>query len=190
MFAIVVLVISLSVYTYNFPYKTRTANILEVIIQFNFLTLLVLNSIPVLQERLFVFHRETTDGICSNNFSSISYLVILLVPVHYLPLLLFIVVAIAHLILYLYRYSYNIVNVLQIAFLPIILLYIIMLFFFLSFNYFVSQENTYNLSGYYHNGQNLIFIIHPVLFCTGAGRRIRRIAVKLQQPLTRLIMES
>ena len=82
-----VILISLSLYTYFFPYKSTAANILDVILQLNLLALLLLDAMPQLTQDWFMFSTDTTEDDCSNTFDSISTIVYFLAPVFYLPLL-------------------------------------------------------------------------------------------------------
>ena len=93
----------MSIYAYNMPYKSKIANIFELVVQLNFLILLLLELTPIVKEDLFVFSGDTSGGVCNNVFSSVSYIVILLAPVYYMPLLLLIIVAIAYLVLHIKR---------------------------------------------------------------------------------------
>ena len=97
------LVVSLSLYTYNFPYKSKVANILEVVLQLNLLILLLLEYTFVLREDLFVFSGDTSVGVCDNDFTNISYIVILLAPIYYMPLVLFFAVATGYLVVHVRR---------------------------------------------------------------------------------------
>ncbi len=102
-YATLVLLISLSLYTYCLPYKSKAVNILEIIVHLVFLVLLLLESTPSLRRQLFVFSGSTVSEGCSRAFSHVSYIVILLTPIYYTPLLLFLVVACGYLVLYIYR---------------------------------------------------------------------------------------
>ena len=75
------------------PYKSKVANIFELVVQLNFLILLVLELTPFVREDLFVFSGSTSGGVCNNIFSNVSYIVILLTPVYYMPLLVLCVMA-------------------------------------------------------------------------------------------------
>ena len=105
MFATLVLVVSLSLHSYHSPYKSRTANLLEVILHLNFLALLLLELTPIVREELFVFSVNTYNTACSNVFSHVSYIVFLLAPIYYAPILLLLIVAITYLVIYIKRYS-------------------------------------------------------------------------------------
>ena len=106
-YALLVLIASLFLYAYNFPYKSKVANILEVVLQLNFLILLLLEYTLVLREDLFVFSGDTSVGVCDNNCTNISYIVILLAPVYYMPLVLFSAVATGYLVLRVKRSVYQ-----------------------------------------------------------------------------------
>ena len=93
MYAILVLVVSISLYAYCMPYKSKTANILEVVVQLNLLILLLLELPSIVRDNLFIFSGDMSDAMCGV-FSNISYIVILLAPIYYIPVLVLIVVAI------------------------------------------------------------------------------------------------
>lgn len=97
-YAIFVLVVSLCLYTYYMPYRSKLANILELAMQLNFLVLLVLEHAPFVREDLFVFSENTDAGYCDNSFSNFSNIVILLAPIYYVPLLVICVVAVVYLV--------------------------------------------------------------------------------------------
>ena len=97
------LVFSTSLYTYNFPYKSKAANILEVMLQLNFLALLLLESMQLVKDELFLFNKDTIDGICNNDFSNISNIVILLIPLYYAPLALFLILAFVFTVIHIQR---------------------------------------------------------------------------------------
>ncbi len=92
------------------PYKSKAANVLEVVVQLNFLILLLLELTTFVQTDLFLFSGDTSDGVCGNAFSSISYIVILLAPVYYAPLLVLIVVVVVYLIIYSKRLECNVLR--------------------------------------------------------------------------------
>ena len=102
-----VLVISIIIYTYVLPYKSKVANILEIAVQLNFLTLLVLEITPIFQDTLFIFpdpseqDLEISSQKCVDSPKNTSLLTWLLLPFYYLPVLGFIVTASIHLILFL-----------------------------------------------------------------------------------------
>lgn len=103
LFVILVLVISLSLYTYNLPYKSKLANVIEVIVQLNFLALLLLDFTPSIRTDLFFFSVNADDGTCSNMFSHVSYIVMLLGPLYYAPVLFFFIVGLVHLMIFIRR---------------------------------------------------------------------------------------
>ena len=88
------------------PYKSKLANILELAMQLNFLVLLVLELTPFVREELFVFSGSTDGGYCDNTFSNLSYIVILLAPIYYVPLLVISVVAVVFLIVQIKRLEF------------------------------------------------------------------------------------
>jgi hypothetical protein len=69
------------------PYKSMVANISELAIQLNFLILLLLELSPFVREDLFVFSGGADGGVCDNIFSNVSFIVFLLAPIYYMPLL-------------------------------------------------------------------------------------------------------
>lgn len=95
--------ISISLYAYNFPYKSKVANIIEIVIQLNFLALLLLEQTPLVRETVFIFSRDTSGDECDSTFSNVSYIVFLLAPIYYAPLLLLVVVAVIYLVIYIKR---------------------------------------------------------------------------------------
>lgn len=102
-YAVFVLVISICLYAYNMPYKSKVANILELVVQLNFLFLLLLELTPFISEDFFVFNGKTSGGDCSNVFSRVSNIVVLLAPIYYAPLLLIIVVPVSYVVVYTQR---------------------------------------------------------------------------------------
>ena len=96
--------------TYGFiqPYKSPLSNILEIVVQANFVLLLVLESTTFLEDAYGVYLSAETDTAVSPNATSaytdgapgVSAFTMILLPFYYAPLLLFIVVATVKLILY------------------------------------------------------------------------------------------
>ena len=88
-----VLVLSIVIYSYVLPYKSKVANTIEIIVQLNFLTLLVLEATPLFQETLYVFSAPTDEELersrvkCVNSPADTSSKTWLLLPFYYLPLL-------------------------------------------------------------------------------------------------------
>lgn len=102
-----VLVVSIITYSYILPYKSKAANAIEIIVQLNFLTLLVLEATPLFQDTLFVFptpSKEESDrsGVeCLDSPMSASHLTWLLLPFYYLPVLGLMAAAVIYGVLYL-----------------------------------------------------------------------------------------
>lgn len=102
-----ILVISIITYTYVLPYKSKVANTIEIAVQLNFLTLLVLEITPIFQDTLFIFPAPSEQDLeissqkCVDSPKNTSLLTWLLLPFYYLPVLGFIVTASVHLILFL-----------------------------------------------------------------------------------------
>jgi len=94
---LLVVLVSLSLHTYFFPYQSTIANILDVMFQTNLLALLLLEAMPQIQQNLFVFPVDTEESGCNNNFSELSSIVYVLGPVYYFPL----VASVTTLLLYL-----------------------------------------------------------------------------------------
>lgn len=88
-----VLVLSIVIYSYVLPYKSNVANIIEIVVQLNFLTLLVLETTPLFQETLYVFSTPTYNESersrveCVNSPTGTSLKTWLLLPFYYLPVL-------------------------------------------------------------------------------------------------------
>lgn len=97
------MIISICLYFYNLPYKKTATNVLEIFLQLNFVTLLLLETMPFVKDELFLFPPQTSVGTCSDTFSEVSYITILLIPVYYTPVCLLIVVSSVYLILYLMK---------------------------------------------------------------------------------------
>ena len=102
-----ILVISIIIYTYVLPYKSKVANTLEIAVQLNFLTLLVLETTPLFQDTLFIFTAPSEQDLernsqeCVDSPKDTSLLTWLLLPFYYLPVLGFTVTASVYIILFL-----------------------------------------------------------------------------------------
>ena len=95
--------IILVVYGISQPYKSQIANILELVVQLNFIVVLVLDSTAFLKDEYSVFAvPETRENATLNLFdgkiTKISTVAKILLPFYYLPLLLFFFTAVAYLI--------------------------------------------------------------------------------------------
>lgn len=96
--------------TYGFiqPYKSQLSNILEIVVQANFVLLLALESTTFLEDDYGVYLSTEMDTDVSPNATNaytdvapgVSVFTTILLPFYYAPLLLFIVVATMKLILY------------------------------------------------------------------------------------------
>ena len=105
-----ILVISLIIYGYVLPYKSKVANGVEIVTQLNFLTLLVLEATPLFRETLFIFPAPTgkvidiemkSDGQCETSPVTTSSLSWLLLPFYYVPLLALVAMVIGYGVFYL-----------------------------------------------------------------------------------------
>ena len=106
-----ILVISLIVYGYVLPYKSRVANGVEIATQLNFLTLLILEATPLFRETLFFFPAPTgkagdaemksSSHECDDSPATTSSLSWLLLPFYYVPLVVFVALVIVYGVLYL-----------------------------------------------------------------------------------------
>ena len=95
---LLVLCIILVVYGYIQPYKSLTANIVEIVIQMIFILLLALESTSFLRDAYNIFppsEVQTVNGtdVCKDDLSGVSLLTAILLPFYYLPLLLLIILA-------------------------------------------------------------------------------------------------
>ena len=108
-YGMLVLTIFIIVYAYVLPHKSKVANILEIAVQLNFLTLLVLETTPLFQDTLFIFpapseqdslslERGSQLQKCVDSPQDTSLLTWLLLPFYYLPVLGFIMTASIYLI--------------------------------------------------------------------------------------------
>ena len=90
---ILVLSIILAVYGYAQPYKSRTANLLEIVTLTNFILLLLLREAPDVIDTHFRFpgadHDIHTHGDCMHMPDGISYISWILFPFYYIPVILF-----------------------------------------------------------------------------------------------------
>ena len=98
-YVILVLVVIIAVYGYVQPYKSRVANVLELVVQVNFLIFMLLEATTFVRESLFKF----SVHVSSNNATpqGISFLSWLLLPFYYFPLVLLIVIGCGHILFYL-----------------------------------------------------------------------------------------
>ena len=101
--------IMLTIYALVLPYKSQTANLLELLVQINFIILLLLPSTQLIRETLFSFTPPSmnssadtafTNETCTDGLSSIAPITWLLFPFYYLPLLGGVVVAGVYLVLF------------------------------------------------------------------------------------------
>ena len=109
-----VLAIIMTVYGFVQPYKSQTANLLEMGVQVNFLLLLLIEATSNIHELYFTFppllqSNTTSEPECVDTQTGIAPMTWILMPFYYLPLLVFAVVACVYLALYI-RYIHNEVN--------------------------------------------------------------------------------
>ena len=114
MIPLFVICIMLVVYGLIQPYKSKSANVLELVIQINFIILLAVgsntfikdtyNTFPVPQMPTRAYQPNTTEAVCEDTHSNhgISDISKILLPLYYFPLLLLMVTAVGKLILYVY----------------------------------------------------------------------------------------
>ena len=101
-----VLAIIITVYEFVQLYKSRTANILEIGVQVNFLLLLLIEATSGIHELYFTFppllqSNTTSEPECVDTLTGIAPITWILMPLYYLPLLVLTVVACVYLALYL-----------------------------------------------------------------------------------------
>ena len=92
-------------YGYIQPYKSLTANIVEIVIQMIFILLLALESTSFLRDAYNIFppsEVQIVNGtdVCKDDLSGVSLLTAILLPFYYLPLLLLIMLAASKFILF------------------------------------------------------------------------------------------
>ena len=107
---LLVMCIMLVVYGLIQPYKSQTANVMEMVVQTNFIFLLALEStsflkdtfdvLPSLQMQADISLNGTAVAQCSDKLTGISHLSTILLPFYYFPVFLFIVTAVAKFIQY------------------------------------------------------------------------------------------
>ena len=104
-----VLAIIITVYGFVQPYKSQTANFLEIGVQVNFLVLLLIEATSNIRELYFTFppllqSNMTSEPECVDSPRGIAPITWILMPLYYLPLLVLTVVACVYLVLYI-RYT-------------------------------------------------------------------------------------
>ena len=104
-----VLAIIITVYGFVQPYRSRTANLLEMGVQVNFLVLLLIEATSNISELYFTFppllqSNATSEPECVDSPRGIAPITWILMPLYYLPLLVLTVVACVYLVLYI-RYT-------------------------------------------------------------------------------------
>ena len=98
------LCIALAVYGYIQPYKSLIANIMEIVVQTNFILLLALESNSFLRDTYNTFPPLQNDPVsplksnswvadCRDSFTGVSELTKILLPFLYLPVVLFTAIA-------------------------------------------------------------------------------------------------
>ena len=103
-----VLCIILVVYGYIQPYKSLTANVMEIVIQMNFVLLLALESTSFLKDTYNTFPESEVEagtslnktGVCKDDLTGVSVFTAILLPFYYMPLFLLAILAIVKLILF------------------------------------------------------------------------------------------
>ena len=99
---LLVVCIALATYGYIKPYKSLFANLMEVVVQTNFIILLTLESNGFLRDTYNTFPPLLNDTVnitpnevatCSDSFTGVSRLAIILLPFLYFPVLLFTIIA-------------------------------------------------------------------------------------------------
>ena len=104
-----VLAIIITVYGFVQPYKSLTANLLEIGVQVNFFVLLLIEATSGIRDLYFNFpsllqSNMTSEPECVDSLTGIAPITWILMPFYYLPLLVFAVVACVYLALYLAPY--------------------------------------------------------------------------------------
>ena len=104
-----VLATIITVYGFVQPYKSRTANLLEMGVQVNFLLLLLIEATSNIRDLYFTFppllqSNVTSEPECVDSPTGIAPITWILMPFYYLPLLVFTVVACITFALYI-RYN-------------------------------------------------------------------------------------
>lgn len=97
-YASLVLLVMIALYGFVQPYRSKVANILELVFQTNFFVFILLENTPLIRDNLFTFPVEdpTTTSVDESYESSISNLTWLLTPFYYLPLIVFVLVCAAY----------------------------------------------------------------------------------------------
>ena len=106
-----VLATIITVYGFVQPYKSRTANLLEMGVQVNFLLLLLIEATSNIRDLYFTFppllqSNVTSEPECVDSPTGIAPITWILMPFYYLPLLVFTLVACVTFALYI-RYIYT-----------------------------------------------------------------------------------
>lgn len=96
--------------TYGFiqPYKSQLSNILEMVVQANFVVLLVLESTTSLKDAYGAYQSTAmatavgpnATNVCIDGIPGVSAFTTILLPFYYAPLLLFVLLATVKLVLY------------------------------------------------------------------------------------------
>ena len=99
MIPVLLLAIYTAVYGYVQPYKTRLTNIIETVVDVNFLLLLSLNATSFFRDDYLTFPyaslSQSADDSCSDSVRGIAIVSWILTPFYYLPLLVLCITAMA-----------------------------------------------------------------------------------------------
>ena len=97
----------LAVYGITQPYKSRATNVMEMLIQINFILLLALESSGYLKDTYSVFpipelpaNNNVNITLSASTFNRISSITKILLPFYYLPVFPFIITAVVNLVQY------------------------------------------------------------------------------------------
>ncbi len=86
------LMVIIAVCSYCQPYKQLFVNVLDLLLSCDILVMLMLRNTPYLEEQYQVFEETevdtTMDEVCSERFTEITKMVIILAPFYYIPLVL------------------------------------------------------------------------------------------------------
>ena len=100
---LVILVLAgiLTLFGHAYPYKHRLTNISEVVILTNFIILLAIRQTPYVIDEYFQFPNEEEEGRCSDQtVKGVATISWILLPLYYLPVLVFAVVIAVRIALY------------------------------------------------------------------------------------------
>ena len=100
-----VLTLTIAVYGFLQPYKSRWANAMEILLQIDFLLLLMLRTTPIIQDQYLKFPSPPpspgADGDrCYSGVTGVAKISWILTPFYYIPLLVLAVTAVVYCLLY------------------------------------------------------------------------------------------